>query len=218
MKQWCNVDNIAFYNQLPFDEFYKAGAESGLNNGCDIKAIAHYVKRAQSILEVGAGYGRVITHILDMGYAGKLVALERDPALCQLLKTQFNKKITVIQKDILAFHSKFRFDLIVWMWASFSEFSKTEQLSALDRVTKHLEIKGYLILDIVPLSCKTTNTVDFNSQDKVIQTPFGDDYIYLPSPAELESYQKKLNLKKIETITYQTQTNKNRYLEVFQKI
>lgn len=214
---WNNTNNATTYQKISLDYFRKEASQGGLDNGCDIKAITKYIKNSRSILEVGAGYGRVLNYIIESEFKGELFALEREPKLCRFLKKQF-PQIPIIHADIRQFKIKHKFDLILWMWASLSEFSRAEQQPTLKKLISHLNINGFLIFDLIPINCKTISAVAYDKHNKVISTPYGDDYIYLPSHHEIKLYTQKLNLRKKEIITYKTRTNKKRNLHVLQKI
>lgn len=214
---WSNSDNAAMYKKMPIDHLKKGATQGGLNNGCDIKAIVKYIKNAKSILEVGAGYGRTLNHITKNGFIGKLFALEREIKLCRFLKKQF-PQIPIIHADIRQFKIKHRFDLILWMWASLGEFSQAEQLPTLKNLISHLNTDGFLIFDSIPISCKTISGIAYDKHNRVILTPYGNDYVYLPSSHEIKFYAQKLNLLQKEIITYKTKTKKKRNLHVLQKI
>lgn len=214
---WTNSHNAIMYKNMPLSYFKKEAIEGGLDNGCDIKAIMQYIKNAQSILEVGAGYGRALNYIIKSKFKGELVALEREPKLCKVLKKRF-KTAKIIGDDIRYFKLEKKFDLIIWLWASLCEFSKNEQLPALNNLVQHLNPKGFLIFDIIPITDKTINTIDFDRHNRVIATPYGNDNQYHPSPNEIERYLQKLALLKKEILVYETKTNKKRNLYVAQKI
>jgi SAM-dependent methyltransferase len=201
---------------MPIDCFKQKAVQGGLDNGCDVKAIKKYIKNAKSILEVGAGYGRVLNHIIKNGFKGKLFALEREQKLCRFLEKQF-LQAHIIRADIRQFIIKQKFDLILWMWASLTEFSQAEQLLALKNLTLHLKIGGFLILDLISINCKTIDAINYDGHNKIITTAYGNDFIYLPSHDEIKLYAQKLNLLKKEIIIYKTKTNKKRNLYVLQK-
>lgn len=214
---WNNSDNAVMYKKMPLKYFKQEAIQGGLNNGCDIKAIIKYIKNAGFILEVGAGYGRVLNYIIKNGFASKLFALERELKLCRFLKKQF-PQIPIIHTDIRRFKAKRKFDLILWMWASLCDFSQIEQLPILKNLVSHLNVNGFLIFDLIPTNCKIINAIDHDQYNKTMPTPYGKNYGYFPSTNEVELYIQKLEIIKIKTVTYTTKTNKKRNLYVLQKI
>jgi len=213
---WNNSDNALLYKKIPLNYFRREAIQGGLDNGCDIKAIKKYIKNAKSILEVGAGYGRVLNHIIKNGFKGKLFALEREPKLCRFLEKQF-PQVQIICADIRRFITKQKFDLILLMWANLCDFSQTEQLPTLKNISSHLNTMGFLIFDLTPVNCKIINATNDDQYNKTMQTPYGENYGYFPSLNEIDQYIQKLNLFKKEIITYTTKTNKKRNLYILQK-
>jgi len=216
-SSWTNSYNALVYKNMPLGYFKRGAIEGGLDNGCDVKAIINYIKNAQSILEVGAGYGRVLDYIVKSGFKGELLALEREPKLCKILKQQF-KKVRIICEDIRYFKLNQKFDLIVWFWAGLYDFAKTEQLLTLRNLVSHLNSSGFLIFDLIPFRDKTINTIDLDRHNRIIPTPYGDDKQYHPSAYEIKHYIQQLDLQKKANIIYETKTAKKRNLYVLQKI
>lgn len=214
-KSWNNTNNANTYKQMPLTSFRRGAMQGGLDTGCDIKAIAKYVNNAHSLLEVGAGYGRALNCIIKNNYKEKLFAIEREPKLCAFLKKHF-PQVHIINTDIRIFTTKYKFDLILWLWAGLSEFSQTEQLPTLKNLVAHLAPKGHLIIDSISIDCKTIKAIAYDKHNRIIKTPYGNDFIYLPSDREIKLYARKLNLLKKEIIIYTTKTKKKRNLYVFQ--
>jgi len=214
---WNNSHNRAMYRKMPIPYLAKGAIEGGLDDGCDVKAITIYIKKAKSILEAGAGYGRALQFIIASDFSGRLYAVEREPKLCRFLRRKY-PQIKVICDDMRHFKMKYKFDLILLLWASLSEFCKAEQLLTLKNFVAHLNRDGYLIFDSIPLGCKTIRAITYDKHNKVVKTPYGDDRIYLPSLQEIELYAQKLHLSVEKIITYKTKTNRKRNLYVLRKI
>jgi len=213
---WTNSRNAAFYRKMPLSYFKGKAIEGGLDDNCDIKTIISYIARAKSILELGAGYGRVLDYIIKSGFKGELFAVEREPKLCKILKKRF-KKTCIFCDDIRTVKFNKKFDLIIWLWTGLWEFSKVEQLPILTHIVSHLNNDGFLVLDLIPITCKTIRAVNIDKNNRIITTPYGNDYTYTPSHAEIKNYARRLKLKN-HTITYKTKTGKKRILYIFCKV
>jgi SAM-dependent methyltransferase len=220
-ESWANSENAFIYEKMPLHYFQDSAVNAGLDNGCDVKEISNYIMNAKRILEVGAGYGRVLNSIISSGFRGGLVAVEREPKLCQMLEKIFADKVQVFCADIRNFKPQNTFDLILWMWVGITEFSRHEQLSVLARISNFLNKKGFFIFDIIPIEYETTNAaiVNINASRnyRVISTPYGSDYCYYPTPAEIDSYVQLCGLRKVKVMTYKTKTNRIRQLYITQK-
>jgi phospholipid N-methyltransferase len=212
---WKNLDNFELYENMPLDVFYQIVIDSGLDDCCDIKAISTYVSQAESILEVGAGCGRILDYLISSGYAGKLVAIERISKFCDLLEDKFSNRVEIINADILDFTTDKKFDLILFMWTGICEFSKSEQIFVLNKLLSILSYNGRLIIDLMPISSKTINAVEYDQHNRTIQTIFGNDHGYFPSDEEITSYASVNGVKIVEKIEYETKIKKIRNIYVF---
>lgn len=217
VNSWVNADNANFYNNVPIDFFVKVAAQGGLDNGCDILAINQYIKKAESILEVGAGYGRVIDAVLKQGFCGRLTAIERNPVLYEHLQEKFGNKVKIIFDDIACATLPNKYDLILWMWTGICEFSKIEQCSVVNNLSKSLNTNGFIVIDVIPSECATQNAMDCDKHNRIITTPYGNNYCYLPDSFEIKEYANYSQLKQCKKIIYTTKTNKMNHLHIFQK-
>ncbi|MGD9153719.1 MAG: class I SAM-dependent methyltransferase [Gammaproteobacteria bacterium] len=214
-ENWSNTDNINIYKNMPIEAFYQGAVQGGLDTGVDVKNLEKYIDKAKSILEVGAGYGRVLSHILNQGYTGKLVAIERDKKFYQFLQSQFYGRVKIFCSDVMNFCPDDKFDLILWVWASIFEFSKNEQAQVVSHLGNMLNKNGLLILDVLPIECVSINATKLNSHDRVIETPYGKDYCYVPSDDEIMRYAQQADLAHCEDLIYHTTVGRERRLSIF---
>ncbi len=212
---WHNKDNIPLYNSMPIDVFYNIAASGDLDTGCDVALLSHYIEKANSILEVGGGYGRVLTHILNQGYSKNLCAIERTEKLARFLQSQFYGRAKIFKSDILQFETTERFDLILWLWTGIAEFAKDEQEQAIAKLASLLTERGHIIIDTVPIDERTINTTQISGQNHIIETAYGIDHCYLTSLGELEKYAKNQGLQLKCHLVYKTRINRQRFLSVF---
>jgi phospholipid N-methyltransferase len=187
---------------VPLDEFYKNAVIGGLDSGKDIDVIMPYVNAAESILEVGAGYGRVLNHLITRGYKGKLSGIERSGKLCKWLNSQYQQRVMILKGSLMTITHQEKYDLILWMWTGLAEFSKDEQITGLKKMLQYLNPEGKIILDMVPLTEKTLNTVALTVQEHIFETKYGTDHCYLPSEEEITGYAHAIGLNKVEKIAY----------------
>jgi len=92
-----NNDNYRFYNKFSIEEFVKFSELAGLNTFTDLDLIRSKIEifNYDSILEVGAGSGRVIQYLLENNYKGKIIAIERNPVLYANLENKYGNAITL---------------------------------------------------------------------------------------------------------------------------
>ncbi len=176
--------------------------------------IADYIFNATSILEVGAGYGRVLNYLTNHKFLGKITAIERSKKCTNLLIKKFGNKINILNQDLKHLQIKNEFDLILWMFSGISDFSQSEQLPILTKLTESLTKNGKIILDAFSHSVKPVNAITASSQGYIIEDENKTLYGYIPSPQEIDNYAKVLGFKNIAHIPYQTTTNSKRILHI----
>jgi SAM-dependent methyltransferase len=213
---WNNTDNKKFYEEISLETFENFAKLAGLDTGADLDQIQSYIDKASSILEIGAGYGRVIDLLLKRGYKGRLAAVERSSKFCQLLKTRFGDKITLYEGDIRDLVIPEKFDLILWLWSGISDFNHEEQLNLLKRHANHDNVTA--IIDTLIHKQIPLNAIEFNHINKqyVIHTESSFVYGYMPSPKEMLNYGKNLTCKSIDHFVYAL-GNLNRNLYIIKK-
>lgn len=217
IKSWLNIDNAEFYEKMPLDFFMNFSIQGGLDTCNDVAAIKNYINNAASILEIGAGYGRVIDFILKQNYNGQITAIERNLKLYQHLQQVYSDKITLVNTDIQKIKLNSKYDLILWMWTGICEFSKSEQQALIKMLSAYLSPQGFLIIDIIPIEFKTQHTIDYDQHNRVVSTPFGNDYGYFPDHFEMMEYIDNANLALCEKVVYYTRTNKENHLYIINK-
>jgi len=214
-KNWLNGDNEGFYKNMSLDDFYQIAVQGRLDTGVDVKCLKEYIKNTNSILEIGSGYGRVLAHILNQGYQGKLVAVERNQKFCQFLQSQFHGRADIFCTDIMNFKHDDKFDLILWMWAGIFEFSKNEQAQVISHLSNMLNRNGYLILDTVSIDFVSMNALKITPHDRIVKTSHGKDYCYFPSDDEIMRYAQQAGLIHHEDLVYHAIADRKRRLNIF---
>ncbi len=68
--------------------------------------------RGKSVLEIGAGDGRLTAKLLSSG-AGHIAAVELDPKFAKQLRMRFHSRVKVFEEDFLLFDESRRFNRIV---------------------------------------------------------------------------------------------------------
>ena len=214
-SQWSNKDNAQFYehNVQTLQHWAELG---GLANCPDLIAIKPYLERANTILEVGPGCGRVINYLCEHYPDKALTAVEQSRQLYDTLEQKYSQH-TLVHADIAAFNTTHRYDLILWLWSGITDFSQAEQLPILRHVSQLLSPTGTLIIetfphDLTPANGSTTDTQSYNltANDLSLQG-------YIPSPEEMQRYATTLSLKYNNYITYTTESGRERKLYPLQK-
>lgn len=215
-----NDKNIDFYKKINLDKFKEFARLIGLDTKIDIDFIYPYVQSAKILVELGAGYGRVIEALLEKGFQGQIIAFERVSELMNHLSRQFghqkfNKKITLIEADFKYYPFPEKVDAVLWLWSGFLEYSKIEQAENVKRIYANLTDKGILVIEI-PVEVKHVGKHEDNQIIKV-ETEWGTIEAYMPRYEELLEYATQAGFIGIERLDYATTTNLKRSIYIFRK-
>jgi SAM-dependent methyltransferase len=211
---WKNNDNAVFYAKTPTKIHKRYASIGGLANYSDLKLIQSHILQARSILEVGAGYGRVIEYLLKKGVPGKIYAMERCQKYCAILQKKFLNKIEIFNIDLFNFNIEIKFDLILWLWSGITDFSKSEQPIAMNIIAKHLNRRGTFVIDTIAHAVKPSNVKVLKSRCYVAQVGKYVLHGYIPSPKTILKYGEKLGFAEIRQLPYLTSSNRPRSMYI----
>jgi SAM-dependent methyltransferase len=210
---WSNSDNNAFYEAVKAEGLQKLAEKGGLATGCDMRILTPYWSKAKSILEVGAGYGRVIEYLLKHQFQGKITAIERCATLFSFLENQYksNDNVRLLHKDIRYLEGfKEKFDLILFLWTGIGDFSLKEQLLIIKKLANFLQKGGILIIDTLP-----ENTIPLESRKcgfhvYLFEVNNTAVYINVSTILEIKEYARKAGFSTIEHKLYRTESGRKR--------
>lgn len=216
---WKSHHNIEFYETLPPEELIKASQNVGLDTHCDLKLIKKYIKKSTSILEIGPGYGRVINYINDYGYKGEFYAIERSKMFYDYLQGKIPPHVKLIREDIISCSFKRNFNLILWLWSGFVEFSIAEQKNLFIKLASLLNTAGSVIIDVIPTDFRPPNSKLIDEQNYIAYLPqtTAPCYCYVPSMDDFTNYANLSSLRLVQNKFYVTPTNRQRILFIFTK-
>lgn|GEM_PF-2449807 len=201
---WSNSDNKEFYENFSFEEYQKYLALAGLANNPDIELIKDLILSANSILDVGPGYGRVIESTKNIGYKRRLTAVEFSQTLASNLKSKFIND-DIIHADFLKFTVNKKFDLILMMWTTISVFNPfDEQQACFHQCAKMLSDDGYCVIDLmIRNNAKDAIAHVHSKTDVTVGVNHTIHYGYGPSVLELIRYVAKAGLAVRQIKEYQ---------------
>ena len=203
VETYSNDLNATFYDAIEMRKF----AESAGLAGCyDVETMERYVrpdKRRGKVLEVGAGYGRVVRRLVRSDYR-KVFAIERGRTALELardLRSEIRRgKLKVYRQDVRQFESSERFDVILWMFSGISDFSPAEQVEVLANLSRHLAEGGKLIVDVPN---KKTNATRVEGRTQLIEIEGLPTYYgTVPSDADLLGYADRLGFRNVRRVSY----------------
>lgn len=216
--EWNNSDNNAIYETIKAQGLQQLAQKGGLSTGCDMKQLIPYWSVAESVLEVGAGYGRIIDYLLKQSFQGTITAIERCNALFEYLKNEFTKynNVDLLHADIRYLtNCDKQFDLILMLWSGIADFSPKEQRLIFAKLAKLLNEKGKLVIDtlpasIIPLDMKQGRVKKVYKQEINGVTV----YTYSMSLEEIDNYAQLAGFTNIEHKIYHTDTGRERLLHI----
>jgi hypothetical protein len=143
--------NISFYENLELSKYQDFAKVSGLSDREDVLALLPYLSNAQSILEVGAGFGRAVDALLCFCPNAKITALEICSHMCHYMQRRYvdDFNVRVVQADFLGSSlTHYSYDLVTMFWSTLTSFSIDEQQRCFYRMANLLTKNGKFALDL----------------------------------------------------------------------
>lgn len=209
---WSNRDNNDFYENISLTLLNDYENRSGLSTYCDLDLIEHLLSSANSILEIGAGTGRILRNLLARQLPAKINALERSERLFNLLHHEFSHSLTLIKGDVLDYEPQSKFDLILWMWSGFSDFSPIEQSLLINKLALLLQPNGSIIIDTTRADVMPKNASAADGRFYQIKVEEVLINAYVPSEDEMKTYAQQAGLTNVKIFHYTTPTDRPRTL------
>ena len=174
---WRNSDNVhQFYEYISTEVMEDFHVNSGIEYK-DLDAIFPMLSNVNSILEVGAGSGRVLRFLQQHLPDKKVAAIEQVPAYCDSLNQHFGDYANIIQGDILTYQPHCKFECILQMWAGICDFNIGEQQRLLKKFADLLDEGGFAALESVLKSTESNHSEMVVTGDAEHQIKFGDGLI-----------------------------------------
>ena len=216
---WTNYDNQEFYETLSLEDFKKFAACAGLTAYSDLRAIDEYIKPSKSILEIGAGFGRVIDYLLKNYPAKSVVGIESCQKLFDFLTRKYkaNSQVRILKQDIHSLKIDLKQDLILWMWSGVADFSPLEQTIILKNLKAILSDQGVLIVDTISPNRTPVGMEKQEPQVFLLNYHGSTIHTYSLTNEEIDTYAQELLLK-VKHLDYITTTGRIRSLHIFTKI
>lgn len=213
-----NDNNLEFYSKMGVDPFKDLAVMGGFSTFIDLELIYPYIKFSNSILELGAGYGRCIDFFLQKKFSGDIIAIEQSPVLMTELKSKFGKydNVKLLQEDIKTLKLTEKVDAALWMWSGLIDFDKNQQYACLQKLYNMLNPEGTLVIDIPRIGFKTI-AEHKDEQNLTFSTPYGTLHCYIPDVREMEEAKNKIGYKELRLMNYQTATQKERTIYMLVK-
>jgi SAM-dependent methyltransferase len=126
-----------FYKTLPAEVLHEYAEKGGLGyeDPIDLKEFLKFIKNGDSVLEIGCGTGRIGKHLINEKYVGLETNQDYANFFIEKIKEKYKDNIKNI--DFLDFKSDKLFDVILFPWSVFWDFSSEEQKEV---IKKSLEL------------------------------------------------------------------------------
>ena len=140
-----NKDALAFYQNMSNSKSLNQNSVKLAKNSdfskIDAVFIMKYANSHSDILDLGSGTGLIVNRIYKK--INHIVAVESFKKFTQFIKN--TKKIKIINKNIINYKSKYKFDLIT-LFAIVQYFNEKEIIKIYSKYIKKLKLNGKLII------------------------------------------------------------------------
>lgn len=209
--------NYGFYKGMKLEDFMRFAELTGFDTGIDIDVIYPYIKNAENIVELGAGYGRAIDFLLKKGYTGNITAVERIETLIPHLRNRFGDRVKYLCQDITELSLPQPVEAIVWLWSGILELTVPNQEKSIKHLYSCLQAGGLLALESPYKQVKIVGTQKENERHIQLRTDWGELNAYLPTDQELRGYAKEIGFSEVDTVAYISRTGLERVFYLMRK-
>ena len=203
-------DSINFYEKVGPVGLKDFGKIISIDDCLDLEKIQNLIIKSKHILEIGAGYGRVLDYLFKTNYNGEISALENCNSMFINLEKKYSNKVKILKQSAIDFNlGNSSPDLILWMWSGFGDLLLEEQKNALKNLYKNSSENSTIIIDLPNVSSivesgKEGRIGDFNHKNiATLNHPvFGHYQGYFPNVEEMKSISKSAGFLKIKLKKY----------------
>lgn len=201
-----------FYENMPLETLDIYSKKSGLFTFPEITVpqFRNEIQKSSSIIELGAGRGRVIDGLIRNNYRKPIIGVERSNNHFNFLQEKYRKKsqVKIIQKDITLQELPFA-DLGLLLWAEICNLEIAEQENLIQKLSNSVNC---LIIDnlIVGQQSNATNT---NGNKYEFQMPWGTIKGIIAEPEMFKEWALSC-FSEFEQIDYKTKNQKLRRMYI----
>ncbi len=155
---WRNLDNVhGFYEYISTEVMETFHVSSGIGYR-DLEVILPMLSDVSSILEVGAGSGRVLRFLQKYFPDKKVVAIEQVPVYYDFLVDHYGDYANIIHGDIMRYKPCCQFECILQMWAGICDFNINEQQALLNKFARLLKEGGFVAVESLLRSTESNHS------------------------------------------------------------
>jgi hypothetical protein len=210
---WARA-NADFYEHMEIEYLRTAAARAGLEACPDLDQIWPDIRDARSLLEVGAGYGRVLDGLLARGFRGRLTCVERCATFAGFLQQRFWDRVEVRSGDAASVIDGELFDAVLWLWSGIIEFACEEQASKLQQALAWVKPGGLLAVEAPQLGSETNASATFG-QHAIAVAASRKLHVYIPREDQMRDYAGASAT--MRSLAYGTTSGRRRVLYLFER-
>lgn len=141
------VRNQDFYDKAGPDGLRSFGNVISIDDCVDLVRIHSQLSAANHILEIGAGYGRVINYVQSTYPEKKISAVETAPSMQEYLAKNY-PDITLHRQSITKLDIPEIPNLVLWMWSGLGDLPQDQQYHALKKIHHGTAEEAVLVIDL----------------------------------------------------------------------
>ncbi|PWJ43675.1 methyltransferase family protein [Sediminitomix flava] len=200
---------------MEISQFKKFANLIGLDQGEDIDEIYDEISKADRVLELGSGYGRVIEVLRRKGFKGVISGVERSLKLREYVQNTFNEDVRLFKELPLELNEKF--DAILYVWSGILEQERDIQKDIVKQCAELLDEGGKLLIETPFKEIKKLGDLKEDTKTIRVKEEWGTLSAYFTSAQDIEEYAKEAGFKNIREVYYHTRTNLSRIFYILQK-
>lgn len=207
------------YKSKPVSELMEDAERGGIDSGEDINLLWPYLRDKKNVLEVGAGYGRVIKKLNSLGFEGNITAIEQQSHYVKFLKEHYSNS-NIIKEDFINYEFNQKYDSILWLFSGIIEHTIERQDHIIDKFISCLNKHGVLAIESFFTNEKFEkpyNATKLSDSQFLYQNKKGESMLlhYQVPESILNKVKSKISSYKI--IYYTTNKNRLRYLLIINR-
>lgn len=209
------LQNCNAYNHLKVSWLKDKARRVGLSDCSDLQALMPYLSHKNHILDVGAGYGRVLNYLDQRGFKN-IEGIDYVPHFIQEA-SKVNEHIRLYRGDFLTYVFNNKYDVVFMLWAFIMEFDRATQLRLIRKGLQILAPQGILVVELIdnqlPDECSST-------EDGIIELDM-DGYPFngvITSVEDIKAILRKVGANLTGLFTYRTDNNNVRTLMIISRV
>lgn len=217
---WQNIHNKEFYNHIEMLPFTK---KAGLDGNFDLERISKYIEHAGSICELGCGYGRVLSWLLNKkNFKGPVIAVEQSSTQIALASEVIRKhsNVTLIQGDYSNVNLSQKVDLLLFMFSGLCDWNPFEYSRLFSHLASQLTANGLLVIDFTPPDSNISTSAEKSNSANAFHIDIGRGVKWqtiLPQISEIEFHAARSSFALQGIDNYETYTQRKRTILIFRK-